>query len=114
MFCPNCGSQNEDSSNNCSNCGARLKEGFQQNSAGNGMGNNAEPPKSRLVAGLLGFFLGPWGVHNFYLGNTTRGVIQIFVTLFTCTIGGLWGIIEGIMILCGAIKTDADGRPLSE
>lgn len=68
--------------------------------------------KSKMAAGLLGIFLGAWGIHNFYLGNTTRGIIQIVVTLVTCGMGGLWGFIEGIMILCGSISTDANGNPL--
>ena len=69
--------------------------------------------KSRLTAGLLGIFLGGLGVHRFYLGYTSIGVLQILVTIATCGIGGLWGIIEGILILGGSgIKTDAEGRPL--
>ncbi len=68
---------------------------------------------SRLTAGLLGIFLGAFGVHRFYLGYTSIGVLQILVTIATFGIGGLWGFIEGILILSGsAIKTDADGRPL--
>ena len=72
---------------------------------------NAEQ-KSKLVAALLGIFLGAWGIHNFYLGDTKKGIIQIVVTIVTCGIGGLWGFIEGIMILCGSINTDANGNPL--
>lgn len=69
--------------------------------------------KSRMTAGLLGIFLGALGVHRFYLGYTSIGVLQILVTIATCGIGGFWGIIEGILILGGSgIKTDADGRPL--
>ena len=26
--------------------------------------------KSKMAAGLLGIFLGAWGVHQFYLGDT--------------------------------------------
>ena len=71
------------------------------------------PAKSRLTAGMLGIFLGAFGVHRFYLGFTSIGVLQILVTIATCGVGGLWGIIEGGLILSGSgIKTDADGRPL--
>ena len=71
------------------------------------------PAKSRLTAGLLGIFLGAFGVHRFYLGFTSIGVLQILVTIATCGVGGLWGIIEGGLILGGSgITTDADGRPL--
>lgn len=72
--------------------------------------------KSRLAAGLLGIFLGGLGVHRFYLGYTTIGILQILVTVVTCGIGSIWGLIEGIMILAQAqsFRTDAQGVPLRE
>ncbi|MFZ3453490.1 NINE protein [Arthrobacter sp. 7Tela_A1] len=74
------------------------------------------PPKSRLAAGLLGIFLGGLGIHRFYLGYTTIGVVQLLVTLFTFGAGAIWGFVEGIMILAGAqtFRTDARGMPLRE
>lgn len=70
-------------------------------------------PKSKIAAGLLGIFLGGWGIHRFYLGYTKMGIIQIIVTLVTCGFGSIWGFIEGILILCGAqITQDADGNPI--
>ena len=114
MFCPNCGSQNEDSANNCTNCGAPLNQGAQQATVNNGPINNGSTPKSKLVAGLLGIFLGAWGVHNFYLGYTKKGILQIVLTIVTCGIAALWGFIEGIRILCGNINTDANGNRLAE
>ena len=71
--------------------------------------------KSKLAAGLLGIFLGGFGVHRFYLGYTTIGVVQIIVTFVTCGVGHFWGLIEGILIIAGTtITTDAQGRPLKE
>lgn len=70
--------------------------------------------KSKMVAGLLGIFLGGWGIHNFYLGFTKKAINQIIVSLVTCGIGGIWGFVEGILILCGKIDTDADGNPLQD
>lgn len=104
-FCISCGAQMEDNQQFCPSCGAA------QN-AGTTTAAPAQEGKSKMAAGLLGLFLGAWGVHNFYLGNTGRGVAQILVTLVTCGLGGLWGFIEGILILTGSINTDADGRPL--
>jgi len=72
--------------------------------------------KSKLVAGLLGLFLGTWGIHNFYLGNIGVGVTQLILTL-TCfggMISGPWALIESIMILTGSINRDAEGRPLTD
>lgn len=72
--------------------------------------------KSRMVAGLLGIFVGGLGIHNFYLGYTNKAIIQIVVTLVTCGFGAIWGLVEGIMILTksGNFLTDADGVPLTD
>ncbi|NQT93512.1 MAG: TM2 domain-containing protein [Lentisphaerae bacterium] len=63
--------------------------------------------KSRLVALLLCFFLGPIGVHRFYVGKVGTGIVQIL------TFGGLgiWVLIDFIMIIVGAFS-DKKGLPL--
>ena len=68
--------------------------------------------KTKLVAGLLQIFLGGFGVGRFYLGDTKTAVWQIVVTVLTCGIGSIWGLIDGIMILATDNVTDAQGRPL--
>lgn len=70
-------------------------------------------PKSKVVAGLLGLFLGTFGVHRFYLGYTGIGILQLILGLLTCGVAGLWGFVEGIVCLCGGM-TDADGYPLRD
>lgn len=82
--------------------------------------------KSKVAAGLLGIFLGSFGVHNFYLGYTTKAVIQLVCTIvgyLLCCVGigvfvvmgiGIWGLVEGIMILVGKIDTDASGNLLKD
>ena len=107
-FCQNCGTQIEDTQTFCPGCGAQQNVGAQP-----GAPVNPEA-KSKMAAGLLGIFLGAWGIHNFYLGNTSRGVIQIVVTIVTCGIGGIWGLIEGILILTGSINVDGQGNPLAD
>lgn len=61
--------------------------------------------KTKIVAGLLGLFLGGFGVHHFYLGSTTAGIICIAATWLTCGAGGILPFIEAIMLL---IMSDAD------
>jgi TM2 domain-containing membrane protein YozV len=57
----------------------------------------------KLVAGLLGILIGWLGIHKFYLGFTTAGVIMI---LLACTgISSIIGLIEGIIYLT---KSDED------
>lgn len=107
-YCPNCGQPTQPGSQVCLNCGVALNAG-----------NYApEGAKSKLAAGLLGIFLGCLGVHNFYLGYTGKAVTQLVLTLATCGLGGfitsIWGLIEGILILCGNINTDANGIRLKD
>ena len=108
-FCPKCGTEIKEGENFCSNCGNTEESTEQVNTT---VTNTKPAGKSKMAAGLLGIFLGGWGIHNFYLGYTGNGIAQIFVTLFTCGFGAIWGLIEGIMILTGSINTDAEGNPL--
>jgi TM2 domain-containing membrane protein YozV len=52
-----------------------------------------------LVAGILGILLGGLGIHRFYLGDTTGGIIRLVISIFTCGAGSLIGLIEGIIYL---------------
>ena len=70
--------------------------------------------RNRWVAGILGVLLGPFGVHQFYLGYTGTGVLQIIATFCTFGFACLWGIVEGVLILVGMRFRDADGLPLRE
>ena len=111
-FCPKCGTELKDGENFCSNCG-NASETTNNSEQVNTTVTAVKPEgKSKMAAGLLGIFLGGWGVHSFYLGYTGKGIAQIFVTLFTCGFGAIWGLIEGILILTGSINTDANGNPL--
>ena len=69
--------------------------------------------KSKLTAGLLQIFLGGFGVGRFYLGYTNIGVLQLVVSVVTCGIGSIWGLIDGIMILIGNVP-DPQGRMLRD
>jgi TM2 domain-containing membrane protein YozV len=54
----------------------------------------------KIAAGLLALFLGAFGLHKFYLGYFTAGIITLVVTLFSCgTIMFVIGIVEGIIYL---------------
>jgi len=96
-------------------------------------GMKMEERKSKLVAGLLGIFLGYLGIHNFYLGYTKKAIIQVSVYVGCMIVGSIlliigigiffymgaigisiWALVEGIMILAGAINVDGKGIPLKE
>ena len=61
--------------------------------------------EKKVVAGILGILLGGFGVHKFYLGYTKEGAIQIAITLVTCGVGAIVGLVEGIMYL---LKSDEE------
>lgn len=75
--------------------------------------------KSKVAAGLLGIFLGAFGVHNFYLGYTKKAVAQLLLTLIGWIAFGLgpviatiWALIEAILILTSkpGTKWHKDGK----
>ena len=92
---------------------------------------SSDVSQKKLIAGLLGIILGSLGVHKFYLGMTTPGLIMLGVNvgvwvlalllgLLTLGVGlivtvplaslvsgaiGLLGLVEGILYLT---KSDAD------
>lgn len=108
-FCPNCGAQTDVNAVFCVKCGA----GFVPV-------QNAMPPgveqKSKLAGALLAFFLGSLGVHNFYLGYTSKAVTQLLISILSCgalaVVSQVWAIVEGVQILTGTINTDGAGYPL--
>jgi TM2 domain-containing membrane protein YozV len=69
--------------------------------------------KTKMVAGLLQILLGGFGAGRFYTGHTGLAVGQIAATWLTCGIGGIWPLVDGIMILVNG-GTDAQGRKLRD
>lgn len=112
-ICVKCGYQKGTGKNYCDNCGAAADPGAAACiNCGHVLNAESVKRKSKLAAGLLGIFLGGLGIHNFYLGNTSKAVMQILLNFLCCGIGGVWGLIEGILILTGRINQDANGDPL--
>lgn len=133
-FCQNCAAQTLPMTEVCNYCGTQLAGGGYQSGYGGGYANSypsnypapyaggypvPASPYSKTTAGLFGIFLGGLGVHRFYLGYSAIGIAQlvlfllgIFTFFITTVIAGLWGFIEGVLILADQIPTDAQGRRL--
>lgn len=128
VICVNCGTKTGMGKNFCFHCGNQIKPNSEVCLI---CGSSARQvattgAKSKILAGLLGIFLGSFGVHNFYLGYTSKAVIQLVCTIVgfitSCLFFGvfivsgiaIWGLIEGIMILCGKIDVDGQGNPLGD
>jgi len=127
--CPECGrqytTQEQVSRVKCPYCGKETNvsyaqeasEGttsnaYQQPSAGERLGDRAvnafdnvfssgPSGKSRGIAGLLALLLGPIGMHYFYCGKTSAGVVFLVITLLSCLIlsplVALVAIIQGVL-----------------
>ena len=134
MYCRECGKLIEDgtSDNICNECKEKLnnttkmeQENIQvvrevnnqsnQNNNSTNTTNNINDTslqKSKVVVGLLGILFGSLGIHNFYLGYTSKAVAQLLLTLvgsiFTCGLTAIaaeiWAFVESIMIFSVIIR----------
>lgn len=59
----------------------------------------AEGESKRILVGILGIVLGGLGIHRFLLGDTSGGIIRIVITVVTCGVGSIIGLVEGIIYL---------------
>lgn len=114
-YCQNCGAETAEEAVLCTACGSALTNPSVMDT----ITSNANGQKSKIAAGLLALFCGSFGVHNFYLGYTKKGVIQLLITLLLCwtfiapMAVGIWALVEAILIFTDKISTDAKGIPLS-
>ncbi len=152
MFCSQCGKQLPNEAKFCDNCGTALQPSGENvpvlpikpnpfaepgpqpsvthinigvPNVGINVGNVEVSPKSKIGAFLLALFFGGLGFHNFYMGHSAIGAIQLILQILIWvlsipTLGlsfiveipfFLWVFIEMIMILCGSVK-DGDGLPI--
>lgn len=103
-YCTNCGKEISAIDGTCLHCGYQNKDQRQRYTV-----------KSRIVAGMLGIFFGGLGIHNFYLGYSSKGFIQLTLSILglftlgiTSIISLIWGLVEGVMILMGYVKKDGN------
>ncbi|MBG82648.1 MAG: TM2 domain-containing protein [SAR202 cluster bacterium] len=107
MYCSSCGSVINKSADFCSSCGVKIGSAPVL-----AVDTEEFSEKSRVVAGVLGIVLGGIGVHRFYLGSVGIGILQIILTIITFGIAGIWGFIEGVIILAGGKWRDSSGKAL--
>lgn len=128
VMCVKCGVAKGQGSNYCHNCGKPMAPQASVCLSCGVAAAQAVPAdaKSKIAAGLLAIFLGAFGIHNFYLGYTSKAITQLVLTIvgfvLCCIVVGaflvlgieIWGIVEGVMILTGKIDRDANGIPLKD
>ena len=116
--CPECGkqysTQEKFSRVKCPYCGAETNVSYsdqqpnqwqqfgnQASSAMDSVFNNGPSGKSRGIAGLLAILMGWCGLHYFYIGKTSAGVLFLLIAILSCgvlaTITTVVSIIQGVL-----------------
>ncbi|MFZ2968131.1 MAG: NINE protein [Sulfuricurvum sp.] len=85
-YCSECGALINAKAEICPQCGVR-----QMNT------QTVSSEKSRISAALFAFFLGGFGAHKFYLGQTGQGII--YLLFFWTLIPALVAFVEFILLL---------------
>ena len=117
MYCPKCGNQISDDSRFCPYCGEKVNTSSSNDSyVSDDLNKTIHPentynasPKSRAIAAVLAWFFGAFGVHLFYVGRTTGGILSVI--FFWTGIPAIISFIHFIIILCGGFN-DGDGLPI--
>ena len=113
--CPQCGntvvSDKASGEIACSYCGCKFNPQFEQqrnqgpyNNQGQpyyqrGVFDNGPSGKNRGLAGLFAILLGSLGIHYFYVGKNTAGIICLILGILSCGFVHLLTLIQGILIL---------------
>lgn len=86
-FCVECGAIIRARAEICPHCGVRQP----------GYSTNPLEGRNRIIAAILAFFLGSFGIHRFYLGQIGLGFL--YLLFFWTAIPGIVGFIEGIIFI---------------
>lgn len=94
--CSECSAEISDSAKTCPKCGATTAYESTR--------------KKALVALLLCWFLGVFGVHRFYAGYKSSAFIMLIlgITMIGMIVTGIWALVDLIMIACGKFRDGND------
>ena len=93
-FCVACGNHIHVKAEICPRCGVR------QPATGGMAGAFCSEGKNKIVAALLAFFLGMFGVHRFYLGDTKNGTIMLVGSLVSWLLSIVGIGLLGVIVFC--------------
>lgn len=75
---------------------------------------NSKQTRSRLAYIIIAIFLGALGIHNFYAGRTSQGVIQLLATILTgWLVIPLLAVWIWVLVEICTVTTDGDGLMFS-
>lgn len=105
MFCKECGKEINDKAVMCPHCGCATGANAKNNQT-----SSEKSSKSRFMYIILIFLFGCFGINNFYIGRTKRGLTEL---ILSCTLIGLLVSIPMAIYDLFAITTDNEGKRLA-
>lgn len=71
--------------------------------------------KSRTTTLLLSWLLGILGIHRFYVGKKSSGIIMLIlsITIVGILVTAIWNFVDFVTIACGEFK-DVDEKIISK
>lgn len=97
-YCANCGKELQPNAVVCLNCGVAVTP---QKTPGDSW---VPAGKDKITAMLLAFFLGGFGIHCFYLGESKKGVLRLLTCWFG--LGSILALIDFIRMLAGSYEVN--------
>jgi TM2 domain-containing membrane protein YozV len=100
VFCKSCGEKIKREAEICPKCGVRQFAAVEYRSSG-GPSKNEALNMEWLVLVLLCFFLGEFGIHQFYSGKKSKGILMAVICgvgIILCFIYVGWAILIGLWI----------------
>jgi TM2 domain-containing membrane protein YozV/DNA-directed RNA polymerase subunit RPC12/RpoP len=112
MACPDCAREISRRAVSCPHCGSPIAPPVTTQSPAP-QPLFVVPFKSRGIYIILGLLLGGLGIHNFYAGRNTSGLLQLLITILTgWLIVPLIVVYVWIIVELFTVDTDGQGRAL--
>lgn len=110
-FCANCGAELQPNAAVCMSCGVASTFGTEGAKTTVSTASASESgwcpkDKDKIVAIILALFLGGLGIHNFYLGETKKGVLRLL--LCWCGVGSILALIDLIKMITGSYTVSSE------
>ena len=97
MFCENCGKEIANGDSYCAECGAAVKKEM-----------NIFENENKIILLLVMILGGAFGLHNFVLGETKKGVVRLLGTLLCGVVGTVLVCMDAVKLAKGTYVVDPE------
>ena len=105
-FCPNCGKEVPENATICLGCGISLVEQTKE-AAPEAENKNKLGGQDKTTMIIVALFLGGFGIHNFMMGESKKGITRLVATLL-CTLGWVLALVDLIKICTDSYVVDPE------